>query len=42
MDGKLIFLGPPSELREPKDPVVADFLAPKIDLQHPRFKKLET
>jgi phospholipid/cholesterol/gamma-HCH transport system ATP-binding protein len=42
MDGKLIFLGPPADLRQPKDPVVADFLTPKIDLQHPRFKKLET
>ena len=42
MDGKLIFLGPPSELKQPKDPIVADFLTPKIDLQHPRFKQLET
>ena len=42
MDGKLIYLGPPADLRQPKDPAVADFLAPKIDLQHPRFKKLET
>ena len=40
--GKLIFLGPPSELKEPKDPIVADFLNPKIDLKHPRFKQLET
>jgi len=42
MDGRLHFLGPPHELRTPKDPLVADFLSPKIDLQHPRFKKLET
>ncbi|MEO6876140.1 MAG: ATP-binding cassette domain-containing protein, partial [Opitutaceae bacterium] len=42
MDGKLLFLGPPSELQQPKDPIVADFLAPKIDLKHPRFKQLET
>lgn len=42
MDGRLQFLGPPHELQPPKDPVVADFLSPKIDLQHPRFKQLET
>jgi phospholipid/cholesterol/gamma-HCH transport system ATP-binding protein len=42
INGKLIFLGPPSELKDPKDPVVADFLNPKIDLKHPRFKQLET
>ncbi len=42
MDGRLHYLGPPYELRAPKDPLVADFLSPKIDLQHPRFKKLET
>ena len=42
MDGKLLFLGPPSELQHPKDPVVSDFLTPKIDLKHPRFKQLET
>ena len=42
MAGKLVFLGPPSELQSPKDPRVADFLNPKIDLQNPRFKQLET
>ncbi len=42
MAGKLIFLGPPSELRTPQDPQIADFLNPKIDLKNPRFKKLET
>ncbi|HVS53209.1 MAG TPA: ATP-binding cassette domain-containing protein [Opitutaceae bacterium] len=42
MGGKLLFLGPPAELRTPKDPRVADFLNPKIDLQNPRFKQLET
>jgi phospholipid/cholesterol/gamma-HCH transport system ATP-binding protein len=42
MGGKLISLGPPSELRTPKDPRVADFLNPKIDLENPRFKQLET
>ena len=42
MDGQLVSLGPPSDLRQPTDPRVADFLNPKIDIQHPRFKKLET
>ena len=42
MAGKLVFLGPPSELRNPTDPRVADFLNPKIDLKNPRFKQLET
>lgn len=42
MDGRLHFLGRPAELQSPKDPIVADFLTPKIDLQHPRFKQLET
>jgi phospholipid/cholesterol/gamma-HCH transport system ATP-binding protein len=42
MDGELISLGSPADLRTPKDPRVAEFLYPKIDLKHPRFKKLET
>ncbi|MES2697949.1 MAG: ATP-binding cassette domain-containing protein [Verrucomicrobiota bacterium] len=42
MGGKLIFLGARSELEKPKDPKVADFLNPKIDLKNPRFKQLET
>ena len=42
MHGKLVFLGPPSELQNPQNPEIADFLNPKIDLTNPRFKKLET
>jgi phospholipid/cholesterol/gamma-HCH transport system ATP-binding protein len=42
MAGKLIFLGPPAELRQPQSPQIDDFLNPKIDLTNPRFKKLET
>ena len=42
MGGRLVFLGPPSELQSPRDPRVADFLHPKIDLKNPRFKQLET
>lgn len=42
MNGELISLGPPSELRHPKDERIDDFLNPKIDVKNPRFKKLET
>jgi phospholipid/cholesterol/gamma-HCH transport system ATP-binding protein len=42
MEGKLITLGTPAELKATKDPVLVDFLNPKIDIAHPRFKKLET
>ena len=42
MGGELLFLGKPSELRQPRDPRVADFLNPQIDLKNPRFKKLES
>jgi phospholipid/cholesterol/gamma-HCH transport system ATP-binding protein len=42
MGGRLIFLGSPAELQEPTDPVIADFLRPKIDLKNPRFRQLET
>ncbi len=42
LGGRLVSLGPPAELRQPKDPRVADFLNPRIDLQNPRFKQLET
>jgi phospholipid/cholesterol/gamma-HCH transport system ATP-binding protein len=42
MNGKLLFLGPPSELKNPHNAEIDDFLNPKIDLKNPRFKKLET
>ena len=42
MGGELVHLGPAAELRQPKDPRIADFLSPQIDLKNPRFKKLET
>lgn len=42
MAGKLITLGTPKELEDTKNPKLVDFLYPKIDLQNPRFKKLET
>jgi phospholipid/cholesterol/gamma-HCH transport system ATP-binding protein len=42
MNGELVSLGSPADLRTPKDPRIADFLNPKIDLKNPRFKQLET
>ena len=42
MGGALISLGPAAELRDTKDPRVAEFLNPKIDLKNPRFKNLES
>jgi len=42
MGGRLAVVAKPSELREPSDPKIADFLNPKIDLKNPRFKHLET
>lgn len=42
MGGELIHLGPPAGLRQPTDDRIDDFLNPKIDIQNPRFKKLET
>jgi phospholipid/cholesterol/gamma-HCH transport system ATP-binding protein len=42
MDGELITLGTPGDLNKSKDPRIVDFLNPKIDIEHPRFKKLET
>jgi len=42
MAGKLISLGTPGELRKTQEPRIVDFLNPKIDIEHPRFKVLET
>ena len=42
MGGKLVSLGLPAELQETRDPRIVDFLNPKIDLEHPRFRELET
>ena len=41
MDGELISLGTPADLSKSKDARIVDFLNPKIDILHPRFKKLE-
>ena len=42
MGGELVSLGSAADLRTPKDPRIAEFLSPKIDLRNPRFRKLET
>jgi len=42
MNGELVVVATPTELKSSTDPRVADFLNPKIDLHHPRFKELET
>lgn len=42
MAGRLITLGPPEDLKHSTDPRIVDFLNPKIDIEHPRFKTLET
>jgi phospholipid/cholesterol/gamma-HCH transport system ATP-binding protein len=41
MQGKLLAVCTPAELRETKDPIIADFLNPQIDLKNPRYKQLE-
>jgi len=42
MEGELITLGTPADLKQSKDPRIVDFLNPRIDIKHPRFKKLES
>lgn len=39
--GKLHKVAPPAAYRESTDPVITEFLNPKIDLKNPRFKNLE-
>ena len=40
-EGRLRAIEPPAALRQTTDPVIQDFLNPQIDIQHPRFRKLE-
>jgi phospholipid/cholesterol/gamma-HCH transport system ATP-binding protein len=42
MDGELISLGTPQDLKQSQDHRIVDFLNPKIDIKNPRFKKLES
>ena len=41
IDGRIHALGTPTDYKEAKDPVIANFLHPVIDLKNPRFKQLE-
>lgn len=41
IDGRICSIGTPTEFKESKDPVIANFLNPVIDLKNPRFKQLE-
>ena len=41
MDGRICAIGKPAEIKESKDPAIANFLNPVIDLKNPRFKQLE-
>jgi phospholipid/cholesterol/gamma-HCH transport system ATP-binding protein len=40
-EGRLIAIEPPAALRQSANPIIQDFLNPQIDIQHPRFRKLE-
>ena len=41
MKGRLRTVSTPDELRKSTDPMIGDFLNPKINLQDPRYKQLE-
>jgi len=41
MDGRIRATGRPEEFTQTKDPAIANFLNPVIDLKNPRFKQLE-
>ena len=41
MAGRLIHVGPPGPLRQPADPVISEFLYPKIDISNPRYKRAQ-
>ena len=40
-EGRILAIEPPAALRQTTNPVIQDFLNPQIDIQHPRFRKLE-
>lgn len=39
--GRTALIAPPAELRASTDPIVTEFLNPRIDVRNPRFKSLE-
>ncbi len=40
--GRSAIIAPPDEVRASTDPIVSEFLNPRIDVRNPRFKSLET
>jgi phospholipid/cholesterol/gamma-HCH transport system ATP-binding protein len=42
MNGELITVSTPAELKQSQDHRIQDFLNPKIDIKNPRYRKLET
>jgi phospholipid/cholesterol/gamma-HCH transport system ATP-binding protein len=40
-EGRLLAIEPPATLSKTTDPIIKGFLNPQIDIQHPRFRKLE-
>lgn len=41
IDGRIHAIGVPGDFHEPKDPAIANFMNPVVDLKNPRFKQLE-
>ncbi len=41
MNGEIQAIGTPTEIKNNKDPLITEFLNPKIDLDNPRYKTLE-
>ncbi len=41
MGGRIRAIGQPADFRQPTDPAIAEFLKPSINLDQPRFQKLE-
>lgn len=41
MDGELLTVGPPEEVRKSDKPAINEFLNPVIDLKNPRFKRTQ-
>lgn len=39
--GRLVFKGTPAELQASEEPIVREFMNPRIDLKNPRFRKKE-
>jgi phospholipid/cholesterol/gamma-HCH transport system ATP-binding protein len=40
-NGEIVTIAPPAELRASTNPIITEFLDPRIDVKNPRFKSLE-